>query len=141
MKLLKLIIILICPILFSNCEKKEECVEYKTASVIGIQAPSNAVVGEVVSFDVQMEIPNGCGEFDRFITTSKGTNVKVIAISRHSGCNCATGPKIIRSTYTSTWTTANQNASIEFLNSQAETDSEVDSFLPHYIRILSPNGK
>lgn len=113
-----LIIFVFALFLFANCEKPEECVEYKSAKVLGIQGPTNAVVGENVTFDVQMELTDDCGEFDRFVTVKSGTfggATEMKAAARHTGCNCS-GKKVVRTSFSMKWVSTSSNASIKFIN-------------------------
>ncbi len=138
MNKLRLIIMLISPlVLLTNCEKPEECVEFLPASVIGVQGPTNAVVGESVTFDVQLEV-KGCGDLVRYVITQQGwgNETTVVATSRHTGCNCTTGSKVIRTTFSYTWTSA-EVATIKFLNEEATTDSEADTYVTHQLRIVN----
>ena len=133
MNKLQLIIILALSLfLFTNCEKPEECIEYKTASVIEVQGPTNAEIGKLVTFDVKIEIPDGCGEINRFVILKTGTITKINATSRHTGCNCSTGSKIIRTTFSYKWTYALADAQLHFFNAKS------NNYTIHKIEIINP---
>jgi len=67
---------------------KNDCVVNKLAYVTSVNSPSNGVINEITSVEVDFGVNNGCGQFGEFIETENG-NVKIIEIkARYEGCIC-----------------------------------------------------
>lgn len=119
---------------FTSCKKEEECTELKNDEVIAVQGPANVFVGQTVSFIVQIELPDGCGEFDRFVTERSGNKTTIVTTSKHVGCNCSQGPKTVRVNYETWWDTPSTLSELVFVNNNGPA-------ITHFIRITDPNVK
>ena len=100
----RFIIIGLLVTLFFSCDDNEDdnnddCLSYKTAYITSVEAPATGTVNEVVNIEVNFQVTNGCGNFEKFIETTND-NIKTIEVeAKYEGCICTTDIPIRTVTY------------------------------------------
>jgi hypothetical protein len=81
-------LLIILPFLGCNKDNNENCVEYKFSSVENINGPKNAAVNSNIIIEVNHQVINGCGDFNKFKEIQIG-NTRIIEIeAKYEGCIC-----------------------------------------------------
>ena len=90
----KIILILIVLVVTFGCDKNKEednCLEYRTASVTDVNAPTSGTVNEDINIEVFFIVINGCGNFSKFIEVENGNSTTIEIQAKYEGCFCTDG--------------------------------------------------
>ena len=70
-----ILLIIISILTLSSCNKdsnEDNCIEYQTAYVTNVIAPTSGAINEELSIEAQFSVNNGCGNFSKFIEAGTG---------------------------------------------------------------------
>ncbi len=82
--------------LYSSCnsDDKNDCVSAQRVFVTSVTSPSSGMVNEVISINVNFQVFNGCGDFNRFIEVDNGNTIDIEVEAVYNGCVCTTDAPI-----------------------------------------------
>jgi uncharacterized protein YceK len=86
-----LILLFLVSVVMSGCNKNkndENCIEYRTAYVTNVDAPSIGIVNTDISIELLFGVINGCGSFSQFVETDNGNNRTIEIQAKYEGCIC-----------------------------------------------------
>ncbi len=97
-------LLLLFPLLFVGCHGDEEEVVplAKPTSVIKVEGPATAVVGESVALEVYFVVANGCGQLGSFGTTTLDSVVTIAVYPVYAGQACTLNLPTRKAIYTYT---------------------------------------
>lgn len=83
------LLFLFVSLLFTACEKEEECAQRYLANVQDVIAPANGIVNEAIPIAVFFGTSNGCQKFNRFIAKTEGNKITIGTEMLEEGCLCS----------------------------------------------------
>jgi hypothetical protein len=87
----KIILFILILVITLGCDKNkvdEDCIEYRTAFVRNVTAPSNGTTNNDIPIEVSFTVINGCGNFSEFLETRNGNNKSIEVQTKYEGCIC-----------------------------------------------------
>lgn len=88
MKLRLLILTFFSILILSNCDKDDNCREYRQSSVRSTNTPATGEVNTDIPINVSFSCINGCGQFDSFEQGRQGNALEIKVIAKYEGCTC-----------------------------------------------------
>lgn len=83
----------------SNDDDDVECISVETENVTNVNAPETGEVGETINVEVQFNVSNSCGDFNRFIASGTDKAKTIVVEAVYEGCNCNEVIETITTTY------------------------------------------
>jgi hypothetical protein len=86
-----ILLIIISILTLSSCNKdsnEDNCIEYQTAYVTNVIAPTSGAINEELSIEAQFSVNNGCGNFSKFIEAGTGNSRTIVIQAKYEGCIC-----------------------------------------------------
>lgn len=77
----------------------EKCVGTRTENVSEVNAPASAEIKELILIEVQFQVTNGCGNFDRFLESGSERFKTIEVQAKYEGCICPQVFKTITAVY------------------------------------------
>lgn len=93
------ILVLIIPIVFSNCNSEEECLTSIPGHISSTNTPATGVINKTIPIEVVFEGNNSCCEFGFFEDSQQENIVTIKVIAFYKGCLCFDYLPSIKTTY------------------------------------------
>ncbi len=100
MKILLILNLLILTIVLMSCSNStdESCFSYSKAYVTNVDGPAIGNINEEIVLNVDFQVHNGCGNFNRFIDNKVGNTREIEVEAKYNNCLTCTQNLPIRTT-------------------------------------------